>query len=248
MTTTEYHSACRQRCFERVSTSASRFLTAALAFAFSIIPAGVLASGDAQSNRASVPLSSPMDGLVLELMASHDPTPMDQLVASLSRTSVAITEPVSGFSSPTQLYPSQDVLASRIAQKYRIAPEKASRIVSLVHEESQEKGVDPILVLSIIATESSFNPRARSSVGALGLMQAMPRYHQEKLDRLGLTANDLYNPRPNIKVGTEILSEYLDLSGGNTTSALQRYNGSLSDKSRRYSNKVFRAMAWLSGP
>lgn len=186
-----------------------------------------------------------MDELISNLLEyKSTPTEMDRLVGSIIQDMTSSRRPTPIIT----LNPSQEVLSRRISEKYRVDPVKVSSIVDIVHRESEKKGVDPILVLSIIATESSFNPRARSKVGAMGLMQAMPRYHQEKLDRWGMSSQDLYNPHQNIRIGTEILSEYMELSRGNTTSALQRYNGSLSDKSRRYSNKVFRVMAWLSSP
>jgi len=46
--------------------------------------------------------------------------------------------------------------------------------LDIVLKVSQEEGVDPALVLAIIQQESRFNPKAHSSVGALGLMQVMP--------------------------------------------------------------------------
>ena len=206
----------------------------------------MLASEDTrQSLSASTLPRSPMDEMISNLLeTTSTPTEMDRLVGSI----IQDKSPPGHHAPIITLTPSQEVLSRRISEKYRIDPVKVSSIVDIVHQESKEKGVDPILVLSIIATESSFNPRARSKVGALGLMQAMPRYHQEKLDRWGMSSQDLYNPHQNIRIGTEILSEYMEISRGNTTTALQRYNGSLSDKSRRYSNKVFRVMAWLSSP
>lgn len=137
-------------------------------------------------------------------------------------------------------------MAARIAERYKVSPERAISIVADAHAEAAKHGLDPILVLSVIATESSFNPNARSSAGAVGLMQATPRFHPDSLQRTGVTAAELHHPRKNIQVGTDILSKYLRLSHGNIASALQRYNGSLNDKSGKYSNKVFKTMVWLS--
>src|SRR5690349_7411066 len=50
----------------------------------------------------------------------------------------------------------------------------AHRIVSAIISESYRQGVDPRLVVAIIATESSFDKTARSSAGAMGLGQLMP--------------------------------------------------------------------------
>ena len=51
---------------------------------------------------------------------------------------------------------------------------EAERIVNAVLRESAAGGVDPRLVVAIVATESSFDRTARSSSGAMGLGQLMP--------------------------------------------------------------------------
>ncbi len=53
---------------------------------------------------------------------------------------------------------------------------------------------------------------------------------------------DIYSIQGNIRVGIQILKEYIDLANGNVQEALQRYNGSYSDKNKSYSKKVFSKM------
>ena len=53
--------------------------------------------------------------------------------------------------------------------------EAAGNIASEVLRLSREHGVEPLFVASVIASESGFRKKARSSVGARGLMQLMPR-------------------------------------------------------------------------
>jgi soluble lytic murein transglycosylase-like protein len=55
-----------------------------------------------------------------------------------------------------------------------ISDSDAHRIVGAIISESYREGVDPRLVVAIIATESSFDRTARSSAGAMGLGQLMP--------------------------------------------------------------------------
>jgi len=55
-----------------------------------------------------------------------------------------------------------------------ISDSDARRIVTAIISQSYRQGVDPRLVVAIIATESSFDRTARSSAGAMGLGQLMP--------------------------------------------------------------------------
>lgn len=54
-------------------------------------------------------------------------------------------------------------------------PEKDIRTIAHeIGEASEKYGHDPLLLVALMKTESSFQPAARSSVGARGLMQLMP--------------------------------------------------------------------------
>ena len=61
----------------------------------------------------------------------------------------------------------------RIAEKKRSAPRVKSYDLMIV-EVARAHGVAPALVKAVVATESSFNPKAVSAKGAQGLMQLMP--------------------------------------------------------------------------
>lgn len=275
MTTTECTSACRQRCSCVSSTSASRLILLGLllscAPAFSQTKDPVPASAPdpvviQQELRAIKPLDFVDETRQPRARAEHLATAPSSETAVVGRAKSSLdylveflggnrdkqnTNSTAADETTATSVKAEDLsprirMAARIAERYKVSPERAISIVADAHAEAAKHGLDPILVLSVIATESSFNPNARSNAGAVGLMQAIPRFHPDSLQRTGVTAAELYHPRKNIQVGTDILSKYLRLSHGNTASALQRYNGSLKDKSRKYSNKVFRTMAWLS--
>lgn len=129
-------------------------------------------------------------------------------------------------------------LTQHVVQNNRIPSPFAKEIIHTVYTECEKEKIDPILFLSLIEVESSFNQYAKSHVGAIGLSQVMPIYHKSKVDDIKKNNLDLWSIKGNIKVGVQVFSEYLKVSKGNTIEALQRYNGSLNDKTRKYSNKV----------
>lgn len=87
--------------------------------------------------------------------------------------------------------------------------------------------LDPLLVQSMIRVESRYNPRARSSKGALGLMQLMPETARWVSNRDGeplAAERDLYDPEVNIRLGTAYFRELVDEFGGRLVVALAAYN------------------------
>ncbi len=110
-----------------------------------------------------------------------------------------------------------------LARRYRVAEGAMRGLVAVAYDSGAEMGVDPLLVLSVMAVESSMNPFAESSVGAQGLMQVMTRVHTEKFEPLGghMAALD---PVANIKVGTRILQDLIQ-RGGSVERGLQLYVG-----------------------
>jgi len=99
---------------------------------------------------------------------------------------------------------------------------------------SEVYNLDPELIISIIFVESSFNPQAKSSKGAIGLMQIMPFWAIER----GTSSKYLYRVRNNIDTGMYVLNRYLEECEGDTVCALSKYHGSYPNKG--YSNKVLK--------
>ncbi|MGE0310137.1 MAG: transglycosylase SLT domain-containing protein [Lautropia sp.] len=117
----------------------------------------------------------------------------------------------------------QTAIATHIARTWRVDEAEVRRYVSLAWDGARQHGLDPVLVLAIIATESSFNPRARSGAGAEGLMQVHTRVHKDKLAPHG-GVRAVFDPAVNIQVGIQILKHYLDRYG-RVQSALKAYVG-----------------------
>ncbi len=87
-----------------------------------------------------------------------------------------------------------------------------------IKETSRNFGVERRLIQAVIKAESSFNPRAKSRSGAVGLMQLLPSTGRE------MGVRDLYDPRDNITGGTRYLAMLLDRYKGNLKMALAGYN------------------------
>ena len=128
-----------------------------------------------------------------------------------------------------------DQLASIVARRYKVAEGAAAAVVSAAFREGNRHGLDPVLILAVIAVESRFNPFAASEQGALGLMQIVPRFHQDKIAASG--APSVLTPEANIAIGTLILKDSIQ-RGGSDAAGLQLYNGSFDDETRAYSNRV----------
>lgn len=95
---------------------------------------------------------------------------------------------------------------------------RASVWDDLIAERAAAHGLRPELVRAVIQVESAFNPRARSPVGAMGLMQLMPG-----------TAADLgvanpFDPEQNIRGGVAYLRSLIDRFDGDEVLALAAYN------------------------
>lgn len=87
--------------------------------------------------------------------------------------------------------------------------------------------VERALVLAVMRQESEFYPKARSPVGALGLMQLMPATAKQTARRQGLPYDRkrlTRDPNYNIRLGQAYLAELLDRYGGSYVLALAAYN------------------------
>lgn len=87
---------------------------------------------------------------------------------------------------------------------------------ALAEQIAIEEGLDPDLFLKLVQAESSFNPNAGSSAGAIGLAQLMPGTAAE----LGV---DPYDPEQNLRGGARYLKQQLDRFG-DPALALAAYN------------------------
>ena len=86
----------------------------------------------------------------------------------------------------------------------------------------EELNMEPAVIVAMIDQESDFRADCVGDSGAsVGLMQVQPQWHQERMDKLGVT--DLMNPPQNVAVGMDYMAELLD-TGNGLEWALAAYN------------------------
>lgn len=112
----------------------------------------------------------------------------------------------------------------------RMKQERADSIAFFAVREALGRGIPPALMLGVMLTENAvFVSKARSNVGAVGLMQIYPKVWLKSLrDRLG---GNLEEDETNLRYGAFILAEFLKPKSGarptytSLRKGLLRYNG-----------------------
>jgi soluble lytic murein transglycosylase-like protein len=137
----------------------------------------------------------------------------------------------------------QAAVAEYIARKYRVATTATGQLVKAAYQTGKEVGLDPLLILGVLAIESSFNPFAESNMGAQGLMQVMTKVHQDKYEVMGGVGAAL-NPYANIKVGALVLKDCI-ARAGSIEGGLKLYVGAVTQGDGGYGGKVLQERSRL---
>ncbi len=168
--------------------------------------------------------------------AANAPGAAAQAVAVVANDSMAVD--------PAGLNRQQAAIANWLSRRYRVAPEPVARLVEEAWQVGHRVGLDPTLILAVMAVESSFNPFAQSPVGAQGLMQVMTRVHTDKYQAFGghLAA---FDPVTNLRVGVQVLKECI-ARAGNLQAGLRYYVGAAGDEDGGYAAKVLAEQDHLS--
>lgn len=99
-----------------------------------------------------------------------------------------------------------------------VAPAAPDRIARLVRQMAPKYGLDPALVIAVIAVESAFRADAVSPKNAQGLMQLIP----DTAERFGV--RDPFDMAQNLRGGMSYLRWLIDTFEGDLTLALAAYN------------------------
>lgn len=166
-------------------------------------------------------------GRTLSIKEHHaDAVQDDKLVLTLRTGGEIVCDPsIIDRIAPDEVpYPEPEAVQTLVAAQVTAAPVKYGEIIDKV---SAEQNVPPQLVRALIQVESAYHERARSSKGAMGLMQLMPATARQ----YGVA--DPYDPVANIEAGIKHLKSLLQrlpvalaLAAYNAgEAAVQRFNG-----------------------
>jgi len=132
-----------------------------------------------------------------------------------------------------------------------LSAQEVNMIADSIISYSTKYGVDPYLVVAVIAAESRFNPKARSYKGAMGLGQLMPA-------TAAAHNVDAYDPVANLNVAVRIISRNLQKYNGDINKALAAYNAGVGAvkryggvppyrETRDYLWRIYEYWCWLNG-
>jgi hypothetical protein len=124
---------------------------------------------------------------------------------------------------PADLSRQQAAVVGWLARRYAVAPEPISRLAQEAWTVGKKAGLDPTLILAVMAIESGFNPFAQSHVGAQGLMQVMTTIHQDKYEIFG-GRRAAFDPVTNLRVGVQVLKDCI-ARAGSLEQGLKHYVG-----------------------
>ena len=103
------------------------------------------------------------------------------------------------------------------------------RYAEYVEKYSEENNLDPLLVYAVICTESGFNSRAESAVGARGLMQITDetcQWIKLKIEpNSDISFDDMYLPEYNVQFGSYFFARCIDRYGDLPTAIAAYHSG-----------------------
>src|SRR5690606_27956686 len=112
----------------------------------------------------------------------------------------------------------RNAAVERAMERYDIPRDLAEDI----YDHAVEAGIDPKIAFGLVKTESNFDHRAVSHVGARGLTQLMPQTARWLMP--GITNEDLFDREINLRLGFNYLRDLIDQYDGDVRLALLAYN------------------------
>jgi soluble lytic murein transglycosylase len=161
----------------------------------------------------------------------RDPRDVEKLQDLLSKREAelaAMRDRLRVMEDEERWYAEADTLGIPDVLRRSALTERSQRRVAIaIVREAEANGLDPLLVVAVIRTESAFNAYAVSGVGAMGLMQMMPTTGSFLATQRGTSLRHrqtLFDVELNIELGTAYLASLLR-EFGTVETALLAYNG-----------------------
>ncbi len=125
-----------------------------------------------------------------------------------------------------QAFPQLATVEQDSAPAYFLRMYYPVRYVDAIRKNAARNNLDPHLIMGLILQESYYNPKAKSAVGATGLMQLMPSTARELSQRLHVPfgGSRLTSPDVNIELGTLQLKLLMNMFNGNPYLVIASYN------------------------
>jgi len=143
-----------------------------------------------------------------------------QLFAALFQAALAggtnISQGLNG--QVNDLSATSSVNGSQSASATQVQGDNTGSIEDVIYSMGQKYGVDPTLIQQVVKAESSFDSKATSQAGAMGLMQLMPG------TAASYGVDNAYDTTQNLDGGTHFLKDLLDRFQGNVPMTLAAYN------------------------
>lgn len=112
-------------------------------------------------------------------------------------------------------------------ERWLAAASYPTPLADLVRDMEKQHGLPSLLLYAIARKESLFDPKVVSRVGAMGLMQMMPKTYEANRKRVGLPKlkeGELPGPEDSIMVASEELADLFNQFGGSLPLAIMAYN------------------------
>lgn len=138
----------------------------------------------------------------------------------------------------------QRLYVKAIVSGYKTSKALAEEVVKVTWEEATLQGIDPVLVLKVIAQESKFVPDVISPSGDIGLMQINTHWKKDEIRRAGGIHKAMV-VKTNLKIGIKALADSLKQEQ-TLHEGLRRYNG-LDKPKGVYASQVLKHSALLEG-
>lgn len=137
--------------------------------------------------------------------------------------------------------------SERTKQEFNLAQRFPTPYKDDIVTAAQSVGLDPAYMFGLIRQESRFQPSAKSTVGASGLMQVMPATAAWTARKLGMTdyrQDLLHDPETNLRLGAGYLKLMIDEFSGSQAMAAAGYNAGPNRPRRWRDGPLLDGAAW----